>query len=65
MRKLGQKIVIFFLKCILKKIKATKKQLKRSKSKKSKESEFDMLDSPCRLLFYVFKCRKISTGLNE
>ena len=50
MRKLGH----FFLTVYYRK----QKQLKRSKNKKSKESKFVMLDSPCKLLFYVFKCRE-------
>ena len=59
MRTLGQKPALFFLKCILKKTIATKKQLKRIKSEKSKEREFVMFDSPCRLFFfYVFKCEE-------
>ena len=45
-----------FFKCVLKKTKTAKKHLNRSKSKKSKESKFVMLDSSCSLLFYVFKC---------
>ena len=53
MRKLGH-----FFKCVLEKTKATKKQLKRSYSKKSKKSKSVMLESPCRLLFYVFKCEE-------
>ena len=59
------KTLSLFFKCILKKTKATKKHLKRSKSKKNKESKFVMLDSFCSLLFMSLSVKKVSTGLNE
>ena len=65
MRKLGQKRAIFFLKCTLKKTKATKKQLKRSKKQKSKESKFVMLDSLAACFFMSLNVKKINTGLNK
>ena len=45
----------------------TKKQLKRSKSKKVKKANvrYAMLDSLAACFFMTLKMKKISTGLNE
>ena len=60
MRKLG-----LFFKAILKKTKATEKQLKRTKSKKGKQSKLVMLNSFAYCFFMSLNVKKISTGLNK
>ena len=45
--------------------KVTKKQLKRRKSKNSKERKFFMLDSLVACFFMSLNVKKISTDLNE
>ena len=60
MRKLGH-----FFKCVLKKTKGAKKELKRSKSKESKGTKLDMLDSSEACFFMSLNVKKISTGLNK
>ena len=49
----------------MKKTKATKKQLKISKSKKSKGSKLAMLDSSAAFFFVSLNVKKITTGLNK
>ena len=54
-----------FLKCILNKTKAIEKQLKRSRSKESKESKFVMLGTSASCFFLSLNVKKFSTGLNK